>query len=127
MDCVIVGGFTRPCLYDTCARHRSAWEAAKPGGQTQSACFCPGRPALDMPDGLCKKTECEGAPDPFVGVMESHQLPSPDEIQQQHTAAKVDDDYTHTKSPGSMVRGGDCRRVERFVGRPRNSQAQLLC
>lgn len=60
----------------------------------------PGRPALDMPDGLRKKTECEGAQDPFFGVMESHQLPSPWKIQQQHTAAKVDGDYTHTKSPG---------------------------
>lgn len=55
--------------------------------------FLPGRLALDMPDALRMKIESEGAQDPFFGVMESHQLPSPYKIQQQqqhHTVAKVD-------------------------------------
>lgn len=79
-----------------------------------------------MPDGLRKKTECEGAQDPFFGVMESHQLPSPWKIQQQHTAAKVDDDYTHTKSPGQWCTVAIADGSKGFVGHPRNSQAQLL-
>lgn len=55
--------------------------------------FLPDRLALDMPDALCMKIESEGAQDPFFGMMESHQLPSPykkQQQQQQHTAAKVD-------------------------------------
>ncbi|XP_070709517.1 REC8 meiotic recombination protein b [Pempheris klunzingeri] len=35
------------------------------------------RPALDVPDGLCLLEEAERAQDPFFGLMESHQLPSP--------------------------------------------------
>lgn len=35
------------------------------------------RLALDLPDNLCLMEQAEGAQDPFFGLMESHQLPSP--------------------------------------------------
>lgn len=47
-----------------------------------SSLFISGRLALDVPDGLYMRGEAEGAQDPFFGVMESYQLPSPYKIQQ---------------------------------------------
>nr|XP_046227423.1 REC8 meiotic recombination protein b isoform X2 [Scatophagus argus] len=40
------------------------------------------RVALDVPDSLYTMQEAEGAQDPFFGLMESHQLPSPYKIHQ---------------------------------------------
>ncbi|XP_073343959.1 REC8 meiotic recombination protein b [Pagrus major] len=40
------------------------------------------RLALDVPDNLYMMEEAEGAQDPFFGLMESHQLPSPYKIHQ---------------------------------------------
>ncbi|XP_042365954.1 REC8 meiotic recombination protein b [Plectropomus leopardus] len=40
------------------------------------------RLSLDVPDNLCMMEEAEGAQDPFFGLMESHQLPSPYKIHQ---------------------------------------------
>ncbi|XP_030254189.1 REC8 meiotic recombination protein b [Sparus aurata] len=40
------------------------------------------RLALDVPDSLYMMEEAEGAQDPFFGLMESHQLPSPYKIHQ---------------------------------------------
>ncbi|XP_045920848.1 REC8 meiotic recombination protein b [Micropterus dolomieu] len=40
------------------------------------------RLALDMPDSLYRMEEAEGAQDPFFGLMDSHQLPSPYKIHQ---------------------------------------------
>nr|QWV53788.1 meiotic recombination protein [Dicentrarchus labrax] len=40
------------------------------------------RLALDVPDNLYNMEEAEGAQDPFFGLMESHQLPSPYKIHQ---------------------------------------------
>lgn len=42
------------------------------------------RLALDVPDSLYRMEEAEGAQDPFFGLMESHQLPSPYKIHQVH-------------------------------------------
>lgn len=36
---------------------------------------------MDIPDSLYLMEEAEGAQDPFFGLMESHQLPSPYKIQ----------------------------------------------
>lgn len=41
-----------------------------------------GRLALDMPDNLHIMEEVEGAQDPFFGIMESRQLPSPYKVLQ---------------------------------------------
>ncbi|XP_034022355.1 REC8 meiotic recombination protein b [Thalassophryne amazonica] len=43
----------------------------------------PDRLALDLPDNLNMMNEAEGAQDPFFGLVESHQLPSPYNVQQQ--------------------------------------------
>ncbi len=43
-----------------------------------------GRLALDVPDSLYRMEEAEGAQDPFFGLMESHQLPSPYKVHQVH-------------------------------------------
>ncbi|KAK7881597.1 hypothetical protein WMY93_030006 [Mugilogobius chulae] len=40
------------------------------------------RLALDLPDNLCMMEQAEGAQDPFFGLMESHQLPSPYKVNQ---------------------------------------------
>uniref|UniRef100_A0A3B4B8P5 Rad21/Rec8-like protein N-terminal domain-containing protein n=1 Tax=Periophthalmus magnuspinnatus TaxID=409849 RepID=A0A3B4B8P5_9GOBI len=40
------------------------------------------RLALDLPDNLCMMEQAEGALDPFFGLMESHQLPSPYKVNQ---------------------------------------------
>ncbi|XP_070784582.1 REC8 meiotic recombination protein b [Enoplosus armatus] len=42
----------------------------------------PDRLALDVPDRLHRMEQTEGAQDPFFGLMESHQLPSPYKIHQ---------------------------------------------
>jgi len=39
-----------------------------------------GRMALEVPDNLHMMEEAEGAQDPFFGLMESYQLPSPYKI-----------------------------------------------
>lgn len=41
-----------------------------------------GRLNLDMPDNLYMMEEAERAQDPFFGLMESHRLPSPYNVQQ---------------------------------------------
>lgn len=49
-----------------------------------SVCHFLVRLALDVPDSLYMMEEAEGAQDPFFGLMESHQLPSPYKIHQVH-------------------------------------------
>lgn len=49
-----------------------------------SVCHFLVRLALDVPDNLYVMEEAEGAQDPFFGLMESHQLPSPYNIHQVH-------------------------------------------
>lgn len=44
--------------------------------------FFPDRHGLDVPDSLCMMKDTESAQDPFFGLMESHQLPSPYKIHQ---------------------------------------------
>ncbi|XP_029979804.1 REC8 meiotic recombination protein b [Sphaeramia orbicularis] len=68
------------------------------------------RMALDMPDRLYMMEEAEGAQDPFFGLMESHQLPSPYKIQQPLVVIEdVDSQHSLVPSPYTVPDTEDFR------------------
>ncbi|XP_037549847.1 REC8 meiotic recombination protein b [Nematolebias whitei] len=63
------------------------------------------RMILDLPDGLCTMEETEGALDPFFGLMESQQLPSPYKIHQVEFEVSVQPspDKENFSSPSAAI------------------------
>ncbi|XP_028289321.1 REC8 meiotic recombination protein b [Parambassis ranga] len=70
----------------------------------------PDRMALDVLDGLYMMEEAEGAQDPFFGLMEMHQLPSPYKtLQTEFVMAEVDSQHSLVPSPNSTLGKEDFR------------------
>ncbi|XP_026218374.1 REC8 meiotic recombination protein b isoform X1 [Anabas testudineus] len=64
----------------------------------------PDRHGLDVPDSLCMMKDTESAQDPFFGLMESHQLPSPYKIHQADFVIEVvDSQHSLVLSPQTTL------------------------
>ncbi|KAM9839674.1 REC8 meiotic recombination protein b [Aulostomus maculatus] len=70
------------------------------------------RLALDVPDSLHVMAQAEGAVDPFFGLMESHQLPSPYKIlQPELVSEELDSQHSLVPSPHTALHEEEFRSV----------------